>query len=46
MPEVWLHLGVDYDHDGKISPFGGRTMRSHPRRAISSSAASTGGASS
>ena len=22
MPEVWLHLGVDYDHDGKLSPFG------------------------
>ena len=22
MPEVWLHLGVDYNHDGKISPFG------------------------
>jgi membrane-bound lytic murein transglycosylase B len=22
MPEVWLHLGVDYDHDGRISPFG------------------------
>jgi membrane-bound lytic murein transglycosylase B len=22
MPEVWLHLGVDYDNDGKISPFG------------------------
>jgi lytic murein transglycosylase len=22
MPEVWLHLGIDYDHDGKISPFG------------------------
>jgi membrane-bound lytic murein transglycosylase B len=22
MPEVWLHLGVDYDGDGKISPFG------------------------
>jgi membrane-bound lytic murein transglycosylase B len=22
MPEVWLHLGVDYDQDGKISPFG------------------------
>ena len=22
MPEVWLHLGVDYDRDGKISPFG------------------------
>jgi Membrane-bound lytic murein transglycosylase B len=19
---VWLHLGLDYDHDGKISPFG------------------------
>jgi membrane-bound lytic murein transglycosylase B len=22
MPEVWLHLGVDYDHDGRASPFG------------------------
>jgi lytic murein transglycosylase len=22
MPEVWLHAGVDYDGDGKISPFG------------------------
>lgn len=22
MPEVWLHIGVDYDHDGRISPFG------------------------
>jgi len=22
MPEVWLHVGMDYDHDGKISPFG------------------------
>jgi membrane-bound lytic murein transglycosylase B len=22
MPEVWLHTGVDYDGDGKISPFG------------------------
>jgi lytic murein transglycosylase len=22
MPEVWLHMGVDYDHDGRISPFG------------------------
>ncbi len=22
MPEVWLHTGVDYDHDGRISPFG------------------------
>ena len=22
MPEVWLHLGLDYDGDGKISPFG------------------------
>jgi len=22
MPEVWLHIGIDYDHDGKISPFG------------------------
>src|ERR1700759_14472 len=22
MPEVWLHLGVDYDGDGKVSPFG------------------------
>jgi membrane-bound lytic murein transglycosylase B len=22
MPEVWLHMGVDYDHDGRPSPFG------------------------
>jgi lytic murein transglycosylase len=22
MPEVWLNLGIDYDGDGKISPFG------------------------
>jgi lytic murein transglycosylase len=22
MPEVWLHVGIDYDHDGRISPFG------------------------
>jgi membrane-bound lytic murein transglycosylase B len=22
MPEVWLHVGVDYNHDGRISPFG------------------------
>ena len=22
MPEVWLHMGVDYDHDSRISPFG------------------------
>ena len=22
MPEVWLHLGVDYDRDGRASPFG------------------------
>ena len=22
MPEVWLHVGIDYDHDGKISPYG------------------------
>ena len=22
MPEVWLHMGVDYDKDGKINPFG------------------------
>lgn len=22
MPEVWLHVGFDYDHDGKISPYG------------------------
>ncbi len=21
MPEVWLHLGIDYDGDGKVSPF-------------------------
>ena len=22
MPEVWLHVGIDYDRDGKISPYG------------------------
>ncbi len=22
MPEVWLHMGVDFDGDGRISPFG------------------------
>ena len=22
MPEVWLHMGIDYDGDGKISPYG------------------------
>jgi membrane-bound lytic murein transglycosylase B len=22
MPEVWLHVGIDYNGDGKISPFG------------------------
>jgi len=22
MPEVWLHIGVDFDGDGRISPFG------------------------
>jgi membrane-bound lytic murein transglycosylase B len=22
MPEVWLNVGIDYDHDGRISPFG------------------------
>jgi len=22
MPEVWLHMGVDYDKDGRTSPFG------------------------
>ena len=22
MPEVWLHMGVDFDHDGRITPFG------------------------
>jgi membrane-bound lytic murein transglycosylase B len=22
MPEVWLHIGIDYDGTGKISPFG------------------------
>ncbi len=22
MPEVWLHLGLDYDGDGRISPYG------------------------
>jgi peptidoglycan lytic transglycosylase B len=22
MPEVWLHMGLDYDHDGHITPYG------------------------
>jgi lytic murein transglycosylase len=22
MPEVWLHVGLDFDHDGRVSPFG------------------------
>ena len=22
MPEVWLNMGMDYDRDGKVSPFG------------------------
>jgi peptidoglycan lytic transglycosylase B len=22
MPEVWLNMGVDYDHDGRANPFG------------------------
>jgi len=22
MPEVWLHMGVDFDRDGRINPFG------------------------
>ena len=22
MPEVWLHMGVDYNHDGRVSPYG------------------------
>src|SRR5215470_17581016 len=22
MPEVWLNIGIDYDHDGRINPFG------------------------
>jgi membrane-bound lytic murein transglycosylase B len=22
MPEVWLHVGIDYDHNGRPSPFG------------------------
>jgi lytic murein transglycosylase len=22
MPEVWLHVGVDYNHDGRVWPFG------------------------
>ena len=21
MPEVWLHMGIDYNGDGKISPY-------------------------
>ena len=22
MPEVWLHMGVDFNHDGRVTPFG------------------------
>jgi lytic murein transglycosylase len=22
MPEVWLNMGLDYDHDGRVNPFG------------------------
>src|SRR5207249_5377197 len=22
MPEVWLNVGLDYDHDGRVTPFG------------------------
>jgi peptidoglycan lytic transglycosylase B len=22
MPEVWLHMGIDYDRDGRVTPFG------------------------
>ncbi len=22
MPEVWLHMGVDFNHDGRTTPFG------------------------
>ncbi|MBN8955286.1 MAG: lytic murein transglycosylase, partial [Rhizobiales bacterium] len=32
MPEVWLNVGIDYDHDGKVSPFG------DPADALASSA--------
>jgi lytic murein transglycosylase len=32
MPEVWLNLGIDYDQDGRVSPFG------RPDDALASSA--------
>lgn len=32
MPEVWLHVGFDYDGDGRVSPFG------HPDDALASTA--------
>jgi lytic murein transglycosylase len=32
MPEVWLNMGMDYDRDGKVSPFG------HPDDALASTA--------
>jgi peptidoglycan lytic transglycosylase B len=32
MPEVWLHMGVDYDHDGRANPFG------HPADALAGTA--------
>jgi len=32
MPEVWLHVGLDYDGDGRVSPFG------HPDDALAGTA--------
>jgi lytic murein transglycosylase len=32
MPEVWLHMGVDYDRDGRANPFG------HPDDALAGTA--------
>jgi peptidoglycan lytic transglycosylase B len=32
MPEVWLHMGVDYDHDGHVMPYG------HPDDALAGTA--------
>ena len=48
MPEVWLNVGLDYDRDGRVTPFGKPGRRARRHRAVSrqarqvSRAASTG----
>ena len=35
MPEVWLHMGVDYDHDGRINAVRQARRRVRRHRALS-----------